>query len=261
MYPFPDSAPAMLGKSPEATTYERIRHELRTHLRQADAPEEVRAFLLDQWARLMTGIFMAKGNRDPDWQAGWDTVNALLWTLSPKHGRGETMRMLSVLPTLLARLHEGCNALGYDARARDRLFSELAMLHAAIAREGLQLRADEALPKLPAAMRPGNPPQIQDLGGLRPKTQDSAEGPSSPPAESGPDALPPMRTGDWVNFDLPDGRKRMRLTWLSPQGGMYLFANDQGMDALSLTRARLLAKFESGEARLEERRRGGARKT
>lgn len=247
----------MLAKSPEAITFERIRQELRTHLEQADAPEEVRTFLVDHWARLMTGIFMAKGNQDPDWQAGWDTVNALLWTLSPKHGRAETMRMLSVLPTLLARLHEGCDALGFDAQARDRLFSELAMLHAAIAREGLQLRADEALPKLPAAMRPGNPPRTQDLGGLRPKAQDSAERPSSPSAEPGPDALPPMRTGDWVSFELPEGRKRLRLTWLSPQGGMYLFANAQGMDTLSLTRARLLAKFERGEARLEPRRRGG----
>jgi hypothetical protein len=169
------------------------------------------------------------------------------------------MRMLSVLPTLLARLHDGCNALGYDAKARDRLFSELAMLHAAIAREGLQLRADEALPELPATMRPGHPAQTQDLVGLRPRNVDTAQRPSSPSSQSSPSALPDLRAGDWISFDLPEGRKRLRLTWLSPQGGMYLFANGQGMDALSLTRARLQAKFESGEARLEERRRGAAR--
>lgn len=245
----------MLGKSPVEITYERIRQELRTHLDQADAPEEVRTFLVDQWARLMTGIFMAKGNQDPDWQAGWDSVNALLWTLSPKHGRAETMRMLSVLPTVLARLHEGCDALGYDPRARDRLFSDLAMLHAAIAREGLQLRADEALPELPAAMQPGAPAQAQDLRGLRAEAVDSAE------RASGLSAMPELKAGDWVGFVLPEGRKRLRLTWLSPQGGMYLFTNGQGMDALSLTRSRLQAKFESGEARLEERRRGNTRRT
>lgn len=232
----------MAGKSPEATAYQHIRQEFQTHLDEAAAPEEVRPFLLDQWARLMTGIFMAKGNQDPDWHAGWDTVNALLWSLSPKHGRVDTMKMLRILPTLLARLHEGCTALGLDAKARDRLFADLAMLHAAIAREGLQLQPDEALPELPASLAGDRRVHDKEIKALQPSTM-------TPNAQSGATpVLPELKLGDWVSFTLPKGLKQLKLTWLSPQQGMYLFANAQGLDSLSLTRARLVAKFQTGEA-------------
>jgi hypothetical protein len=38
--------------------------------------------------------------------------------------------------------------------------------------------------------------------------------------------------------------------WVSPLGGMYLFTNDQGLDALTLTRARLAERFAAGTARM-----------
>lgn len=239
----------MAGKSPEASAYEHIRNELQTHLDKAGAPEEVRPFLLEQWARLMTGIFMAKGNTDPDWQAGWDTVNALLWTLAPKQSRADTMKMLRILPVLLARLHEGCTALNYDLMARDRLFADLALLHASIAREGLHLAAGEALPEPSPATTSDPQAGEREMGLLRPAPVET-ESPSAPL-----DDLPALRVGDWVSFNQPQGRKRLKLTWLSPQQGMFLFTDPQGTDALSLTRARLRAKFQAREAALDGGRR------
>lgn len=235
----------MAGKSPEATAYEHIRHELQTHLDKGGAPEEVRAFLLEQWARLMTGIFMAKGNADPDWHAGWETVNALLWTLAPKQSRADTLKMLRILPTLLARLHEGCAALNYDLAARDRLFSDLAMLHASIARESLHLAENEPLPVPPAPMPGEGGARDREISQLQPAPVEPAQ-----PAAAG-ESMPELRLGDWVRFLLPVGQKRLKLTWLSPQQGMYLFTDPQGSDALSLTRSRLRAKFQSREAALE----------
>lgn len=111
----------------------RIRLEMEKHLLQHQAPEDVNEFLIQHWAKLMTGIFMAKGNQDADWNAGWDAVNALLWSLSPKFGRVETEKMLRLLPSILSRLQEGCNALGLSSPERDPFFERLAMLHAAIA--------------------------------------------------------------------------------------------------------------------------------
>lgn len=239
----------MAGKSPESSAYEHIRNELQTHLDKAGAPEEVRPFLLEQWARLMTGIFMAKGNTDPDWQAGWDTVNALLWTLAPKQSRADTMKMLRILPVLLARLHEGCTALNYDLMARDRLFADLALLHASIAREGLHLAAGEALPEPSPATTSDPQAGEREMGLLRPAPVET-ESPSAPL-----DDLPVLRVGDWVSFNQPQGRKLLKLTWLSPQQGMFLFTDPQGNDALSLTRARLRAKFQAREAALDGGRR------
>lgn len=233
----------------ELDVLDRIRLEMKKHLREKRAPEDVHDFLVRHWARLMTGIFMAKGNTDPDWQAGWDTVNALLWTLAPKQSRADTMKMLRILPVLLARLHEGCTALNYDLMARDRLFADLALLHASIAREGLHLAAGEALPEPSPATTSDPLAGEREMGLLRPAPVET-ESPSAPL-----DDLPVLRVGDWVSFNQPQGRKRLKLTWLSPQQGMFLFTDPQGTDALSLTRARLRAKFQSREAALDAGRR------
>lgn len=127
----------------EQVVYTRIRAEMEKHLEAHGAPEEIHDFLARHWARLMTGIFQAKGNQDQDWFSGWDTVNALLWSLSPKAGREDAEKMLRMLPTLLARLQEGCLALGIPVAERDALFERLALMHAAVAREGLRYQAGQ----------------------------------------------------------------------------------------------------------------------
>lgn len=233
----------------ERTVLARIRSEMEQHMREAGAPEEVHAFLVQHWARLMLGIFMAKGNQDPDWQAGWDTVSALLWSLSPKQGREDTVKMLRTLPTLLARLQEGCVALGMPLAERDTLFKRLAMLHAAVAREGLHSGAgpdtvgrvtldggDTELAKLAPAPLPAIPPE-------------NAPSPPVPGARTD-GILPKLERGNRVRFIASGEDRELVVNWISPMGGMYLFTNSQGLEALTLTRARLEAKFRAGEARL-----------
>lgn len=209
------------------------------------APEEIHEFLVQHWSRLMTNIFMAKGNRDPDWQAGWDTMNALLWSLSPKHGRKETTLLLRTLPNLLARLQEGCMALGLPATERDAFFERLAVLHAAVARAGLH-DDDPAITEtggrdMAMAMEGGG----VDLAALPPVSPEAG-----PPLGRGGEggSLPDLQVGCLIRLRVGGEDKLMRLNWLSPMGGMYLFTNDEGLDALTLTRARLESKFRQGEA-------------
>jgi hypothetical protein len=233
-------------KNREQVAFERIREEIRVHLDGSDAPEEIRSFLLDDWSRLMTMIFFGKGNQHPDWQAGWDTVNTLLWSLSPKQGREDTLQMLQLVPPMLARLQEGCTALNLDIQACDRLFTQLAMLHAAVTRVGLQsgladIHAGQGLKQ--AVGRPVAGMQVPRLG-----PDSTQRRPLSRIGKNAPAALPGLAVGDRVRFRFPDGEKILLLNWVSPQQGMYLFANEQGLDSLSLTRARLVAKFARGEA-------------
>lgn len=210
-------------------------------LDKSGAPEEVRAFLLEGWARLLAGIYQAKGNQDADWKAGWETVNALLWSLAPKQGREETGALLRILPPLLSRLHAGCAALGMELAERDRLFERLAMLHAAIAREGLRAELD--------AEGPITQLREADAGAAEDTALRDLAAPDLP-ARSGRHPLPALNLGDPVMFRSGGAERRLILTWVSPMRGMYLFANEQGLDALTLTHARLAAKFRDGEARL-----------
>lgn len=220
----------------EREVLDRIRLEIDKHLRDQKAPEDVHDFLVHHWARLMTGIFMAKGNQDPDWIAGWDTVNLLLWSLSPKSGRQETETMLRGLANILARLHEGCAALGISLPEQDAFFGRLALLHAAVARDGLKFRE-----------RPGQASQSEASGGDTAGAELADAGDGAPPPPAG---LPELKSGDRLRFGTAGEERVLVLNWVSPVGGMYMFTNDQGLDALTLTRARLQERFQAGTAHL-----------
>ncbi|MDP2832184.1 MAG: DUF1631 family protein [Pseudomonadota bacterium] len=219
----------------------KIQDEMAQQLRKSGAPEEVHAFLMQDWSRLLVGIYLAKGNQHSDWNTGWETVNALLWSLAPKRGKEETSTLLRMLPTLLSRLHAGCAALAMPLSDRDALFERLAMLHAALAREGLQAGPDEEGPITRLRAEDVTSPDESDLHDL------------TAPELPTPDqriAQPKLRLGDRVVFTGQGSARELLLTWISPMGGMVLFANEQGLDAVTLTRARLEAKFQAGEASL-----------
>ncbi len=234
----------------EQDVLDRIRLEMEKHLYENEAPEDVHYFLIHYWARLMTSIFMAKGNQDADWNSGWDTVNALLWSLTPKHGRQETEKMLRMLPTILARLQEGCAALAIPLLERDAFFERLAMMHAAIARAGLKYPAaqGQGLSRMDAFEDAGTQ---ADLTKLVPSAY--AHGNTQKPhglEQASHVDLHDLKPGDRVRFTIDQRERVLKLNWVSPAGGMFMFANEHGMDALTLTRARLAERFQVGVARL-----------
>lgn len=228
----------------------RIRLEMEKYLHENEAPEDVHYFLIHHWARLMTSIFMAKGNQDADWNSGWDTVNAMLWSLSPKYGRLETEKMLRMLPSILARLQEGCAALAIPSLEKDMFFERLAMMHAAVARAGLKYREDQdqGVTRMGASADGGTQ---ADLAKLVPTALSghATQEPHGHSLTSHPD-LPELKRGDRVRFTQGKENRVLRLNWVSPAGGMFMFANEQGLDALTLTRSRLAERFQAGAARL-----------
>jgi len=232
----------------EHVVLHRIQAEMDRYLLEHDAPEEIVGFLRQHWARLLTGIFIAHGNRSADWLAGWDTVNALLWSLSPKNSRVETEKMLHMLPTLLARMHEGCAALSISMFERDLIFERLAMMHAAVARAGLRCRNEPEIGVTRLASMP-RLDEAADLTALEaPKNNPISF--ASPPTTNMPLPMPDLKIGDRVHFRLQDQARTLFLNWISPAGGMYLFGNEHGLDALTLTRARLAERFSQGQAAL-----------
>lgn len=229
----------------------RIRLEMEKYLHEREAPEDVHYFLIHHWARLMTSIFMAKGNQDADWNSGWDTVNALLWSLSPKSGRLETEKMLRMLSSILARLQEGCAALAIPALEKDIFFERLAMMHAAVARAGLKYHP-EPEQNVTGMAASADADGEADLTRLLPSAlPEPAPRASHGHGPASPFDLPDLKTGDRVRFSLGKENRVLRLNWVSPAGGMFMFANEQGLDALTLTRSRLAERFHAGSAHLD----------
>jgi hypothetical protein len=61
--------------------------------------------------------------------------------------------------------------------------------------------------------------------------------------------LDALKVGGAIFLKTAEGGKTLYLQWVSPMGGMYLFADTEGFDAVSLTRARLVERLRNGEMR------------
>jgi hypothetical protein len=236
----------ILFKSRERQVHDHICEEIKRRLERTGAPREIRAFLLNRWSYLLAGIYFSHGDQHPDWEAGWHTVNALLWSLAPKRDQTETEQYLRLLPTLLGRLQDGCDAMNLAAQERDELFSQLALLHAAVARAGLQAVRDAEGPTTQLGRDADLEVSEAELAGL------DAEPLQIEPEQGEPACdvarLEELRIGDSVRFKVDGQDRRLYLQWISPMGGMFLFADEEGYDAVSLTRARLADKLQRGEA-------------
>ena len=232
----------MLFKSRERQVHDRICREIEARLTKAGAPAEVRQFLLERWSYLLAGIYFSNGDQHPDWEAGWHTVNALLWSLAPKGDQAETEQLLRLLPTLLGRLYDGCDAMNLTASERDGLFSSLALLHAVVARAGLPTGRTDDGPVTRLALNADEAFSEAELAGL---DAGSLSIETEAAALVGIDGL---RVGDCLLFRADGDEKRLFLQWISPMAGMFLFVDEAGYDAISLTRARLNEKLHKGEA-------------
>jgi len=237
----------MFFRQADKQIVERIREEIRARLDPLNIPEQVEAFLLDNWSLLLKDIYLSRGGEHPDWQAGWDTVDALIWSLTPKQSREETERLLRLLPILLGRLQEGCAALAMPAQEAEALFKLLAGWHAALARAGLKPNvmsglgaADNTTTDMSASVQ-----HVPAAGGVGHEDAEASEEAVEPSS-----LLDSLQPGVWVTIRCADGDKELCLQWISASGNMYLFADGQGLDALSLTRQRLQDRVARGELSL-----------
>jgi hypothetical protein len=237
----------MLFKSRERQVHEHICQEIESRLARAGAPNEIGQFLRERWSYLLAGIYFSHGDRHPDWEAGWHTVNALLWSLAPKRDQAETEQFLRLLPTLLGRLQDGCEAMNLGEEERDDLFASLALLHAAVARAGLQAGRDADGPVTQLGRDADLAFSESELAGLDAGSLSDSAVDEPAQEQAGIDDL---QVGAGVRFRIEGAEKQLFLQWISPMGGMFLFADEEGFDAVSLTRARLSEKLRKGEATL-----------
>ena len=60
-----------------------------------------------------------------------------------------------------------------------------------------------------------------------------------------------LKRGNWIEFEQEDGsQSRVKLAWVSPLKGVYLFTNRLGESAVSITPAGLAEKLRIGNAQI-----------
>lgn len=230
----------------------------------------LQAFLDEHWERLLAQLQVQTGQDSEAWQAARQTAEDLVWSVRPKTSQGDRAALLRMLPGLLKRLEDGLGRLAVAREVRDGFFATLVRLHAGAVKAdagGSQAGPAEAVPP----SEPAGAGPLPDLGApLEVPAEHSAATadetdfdaatihiPDVDPLvafdldEEPADEPPRIERGNWIA--LRDGRGatvRLKLSWISPQGGLYLFTNRLGQRAMSIGAAGLAAKLRSGEATL-----------
>ena len=253
-------------------------------------PITIRDFLLSHWENRLAEVHAAKGESSTDWQECIDTVNDLLWSLTPKTDKEERRKLIELLPHLLKRLDSGIKALGLEKEGRDAFFSDLVKCHAVAVKAGFRGDQDESvaaalkaftavdvtdipvqqtaifgtkdfeeIPALTESIIP-DAALLQEIANAQEEASDMEEITISgvrgeawdEPQDSHFESLvKDLKRGVWIEFKQDDGSHlRAKLAWISPLQGTYLFTNRLGQRAVSINAQGLAAKFRDERAQV-----------
>ncbi len=275
------AANIVIQREHESEGWERAQRVVRNFRINNAMPPLIDAFLREHWTDVMQAIAVNSDEDSTDWQAAEEVMKDLVWSVEAKKSPEERLKLISMLPGLLARLNRGLDNIDAGLSQRSAFFDALVQCHSAALKGGepevptelaeLIVSTAEASPS-PA---PENAPEQIDLA-------QSFSPPPPPPSEEGDllvtrsvnngieveevilvGASPiwradereifrqvsELKRGDWVEFhDEEDSPYRERLHWISPQRGILLFSNHRSAKAISITPEALARHIRDGKA-------------
>jgi hypothetical protein len=174
-------------------------------------------------------------------------MDDLLWSVEPKVSPDDRKRLVVMLPGMLRQLHHGLVRGGLPEPRREAFMGALVDCHAAAVKAGL--RGLAALPEGPRIEReviPAGDTQVEEIRLRVPR------GGSVRNVFTRTGIWTNLQRGTWVEFARASRSPlRARLTWISPNKGVYLFTNpSSGAHALSISPEALAEQMRLGEARV-----------
>lgn len=227
-------AAAELCELAEATTEAVIS----ARLFHRNLPPLITDFVQNWWKLVLQKSYGSEGENTPSFLVNVKAFDDLLWSLEPKQGPEDRLKLVNLLPQMLKVLELGVKAAGMPSESCQKFFSELVHCHAAAIRNGAR----------PASLASQTP---QSSVEQEASVSNLVAQPTSIASQAAPEPAPeaPLRTvsatewpvrGDWVVLTDDKGvAHRLRLTWISPQGTRYIFTNRLGENGRTFTRTEL----------------------
>ena len=218
-------------------------------------PAPVREMLLETWTRAFASVQLAEGEGSPAWQALVHTMDDLLWSVEPKAASEDRKRLVAMLPGMLRQLHHGLARGALTEERRESFLGELVDCHALAVKSGLRglaavpeppVPAPPQEPKLEREILPAGDIQVEEIR-LR-----TSRGGVVRNVFTRTGIWTNLQRGTWVEFARDSGTAaRARLTWISPNKGVYLFTNPaSAANAVSISPEALAEQLRLGEARV-----------
>ena len=224
---------------------------------ESPLPDLIVEFVRTTWRKVLMEVFIRDGDQSERWQVVVKTMRDLLWSVTPKTGTTDRLALVAMLPGMLRELRQGMEEIHVEPAQREVIFSALVTWHSSAIRSGAGAESPAAVDRsgfsnvlsevaakpLPTANLVDEVTEHYDLA--------PEENIDLDDEDEFTDLARSLRKGEWIEFNtLAEGRRQVRLTWVSPMRGIYLFANSLGMNAITITLPRLAARLRSGEARL-----------
>lgn len=233
----------------------------------SSVPQEVQRFLLDRWQQVLKELYIRHGEEHHAFLSALAMMDDLLWSIAPKLNSDERKQLVNTLPGLLRALHVGLDVISLPQGQRAHFFDELVALHSAAVKAGLNGSEPTVAEELSAPAEAAPTPAVQysinpegELFITRISENDvqieevALVGASASVAAIGDlhqRSVSALSRGDWVEFCQADAAPtRARLSWVSPQRGLFLFTNPRSPRATSISQEALAYQLRTGMARV-----------
>lgn len=235
-----------------------VQDEINKAIAGQELPESIVEFARTIWQQVLQHIYTQEGEQNPAWQSGLKTMRDLLWSVTPKLNTEDRLTLVSMLPELLKQLRDGMNLVQVEPARREAIFSGLVACHAVAVKAGLQAKVPPgsdtdmrvAITQQPSMEMPALP-AIESIDEITEHFDFPADPADALEEDEYTEQARALKKGMWLEFMNADGSNRTaRLSWVSSLRGIYLFTNNQGLDAITTTLPRLAARLRAGEARI-----------
>ena len=108
---------------------ETVRTEIETRIQNSKVPASISDMVRDAWSKYLFICHLKSGDEGDSFIDGLQTIDNLIWSLSPKDNEADKTRLLSLIPKIQRELREGLNNILFNPFEITKIFQNLEKLH------------------------------------------------------------------------------------------------------------------------------------
>jgi len=206
-----------------------------------DVNEVVSGFLERRWTTVLTFAYSIETDKPGAVGNATRAMDDLIWSVKPKATQEQRKALIARLPRLLATLNKWLDAIRWQDAERLQFFARLAEYHASIVRAPIELSPER---QLELAM------EAAQSDALRRVELENAAAEQEAARQEALSPVDGLERGMWCEFRSEEGKRKVKLAWVSPLRTLFIFSGTGRREAFSMTAEKLADALHSGAARV-----------
>ncbi len=106
-----------------------VQTETSKRLKNIILPDSISHLITDVWSKFLFITYLKEGEESEAWTNGLNTIDTLIWSLTPKDTDDAKVKLLSVIPKVQRELREGMNNILFNPFEITKIFQDLESKH------------------------------------------------------------------------------------------------------------------------------------